>query len=458
MVLASFIDLQKAFDKVWKDGLLVKLLRYGISGNLYNWTKSYLHNRKARVYVDGKKSKKVLLRHGVPQGGVLSPTLFILFINDLVAELPRGISAALYADDLVLWCSEEYATTANYRMQQALNTIHGWAQQWCVSINKEKSSATLFSLSTKKQTIKLKLGETEMKIENEQTYLGITLDKRQTWKPQIEKAEAKARRKLALMRKLAGTEWGANEAVLKNVYQGAVRPHLEYGATAWASAAKTHHQALDRVQNAALRIVTGGMRSTPIEKMEKTASIPPLSKRRNCKILTQATKFEVLQNHPMKEKLSKFNSNRLKRTNFVKLSKSLKRQNKDLIPENVQPLHENKNPPWEEKAAKVKVCPSIPLLLPGEGSIDAAKRTLSLAWIDEQYPSESWIHVYTDGSATNATKDGGAGVLVRYPENERHTTGIPTGKICSNYVAEVEAIKHAAKIVEEHVSTGCVFD
>ena len=449
VVLASFIDLQKAFDKVWKDGLLVKLLRYGVSGNLYRWTKSYLHNRRARVSVDGKKSKKVLLRHGVPQGGVLSPTLFILFINDLVAELPRGISAALYADDLVLWCSEEYATTANYRMQQALNTIHGWAQQWCVSINKEKSSATLFSLSTKKQMIKLKLGETEMQIENEQTYLGITLDKRQTWKPQIEKAETKARRKLAIMRKLAGTEWVANETVLKNVYQGAVRPHLEYGATAWASAAKTHHQTLDRVQNAALRIITGGMRSTPIEKMEKTASIPPLSKRRNSKVLTQATKFEALKKHPMKEKLSKISSNRLKRSNFVKLSKSLRRQNKDLIPEKVEPLNNKKNPPWEEKAAQVKVCSSIPLLLPGEGSIDATKRALSLAWIDEQYPSESWIHVYTDGSATNAIKDGGAGVLIKYPDNERHTTAIPTGKTCSNYVAEVEALKHAAKIVED---------
>ena len=128
VVLATFIDLQKAFDKVWKDGLLVKLLRSGISGNLYRWTKAYLHNRRARVSVDGKKSKKVLLKQGVPQGGVLSPSLFILFINDLVAELPRGISAALYADDLVLWCSEEYATTANYRMQQALDTVYAWAK------------------------------------------------------------------------------------------------------------------------------------------------------------------------------------------------------------------------------------------------------------------------------------------------------------------------------------------
>nr|KAG5693104.1 hypothetical protein BaRGS_014054 [Batillaria attramentaria] len=127
MTLGVFIDLQKAFDKVWKDGLLVKLLRSGIHGNMYRWTKSYLHNRRARVLVDGYCGRTVLLRQGVPQGGVLSPTLFILFINDLVSELPKGVQAALYADDLVLWCSEEYATTATYRMQLALDNITAWA-------------------------------------------------------------------------------------------------------------------------------------------------------------------------------------------------------------------------------------------------------------------------------------------------------------------------------------------
>jgi hypothetical protein len=77
------------------------------------------------------------------QGGVLPPTLFILYMNNLIPTLPKGIQAALYADDLVLWCSEEYATTATYRMQQVLNKITEWKNNWCITINKEKLSPTL---------------------------------------------------------------------------------------------------------------------------------------------------------------------------------------------------------------------------------------------------------------------------------------------------------------------------
>ena len=80
LVLVSWIDLQKAFYKVWMEGLLVKLLRNGIASNMFNWIKSYLYNA-GQVSVDRIHSKKILLMHGVPQGGVLSPALFQLFIN-----------------------------------------------------------------------------------------------------------------------------------------------------------------------------------------------------------------------------------------------------------------------------------------------------------------------------------------------------------------------------------------
>ncbi|KAK7110705.1 hypothetical protein V1264_014535 [Littorina saxatilis] len=228
---------------------------------MLRWIKSYLHNRRARVAVDGLKGKKVLLRHRVPQGGMLSPTLFLVFINDLIETLPNGIHAALYADDLVMWCTEEHATTATCRMQLAIDNLVAWAEDWNVSINREKSSTTLFILSPKQKAGTIKQDGTSLKTEEEVTYLGVTYDKKQTWRPHIQKAEGKTRRKISIMRKLAGTTWGANENILKRVYEGAVRPHLEYGSPAWSTAAKSQLQGLDKVQNQALRVITGAMSS-----------------------------------------------------------------------------------------------------------------------------------------------------------------------------------------------------
>ena len=174
-----------------------------------------------------------------------------------------------------MWSKEEHATTASYRIQAAADKLMEWTRKWNVTVNTEKSSATLFSLSPKQRSLPIKLGDSPLSCEDEVTYLGVTFDKRLTWKAHIQKAEEKARRKLAIMRKLAGTSWGADERVLKQVYQGTVRPHLEYGSTAWSTAAKTHQQSLEKVQNQALRIITGSMRSTPIRAMEEITSIQP---------------------------------------------------------------------------------------------------------------------------------------------------------------------------------------
>ena len=451
VALAVFIDLQKAFDKVWKDGLLVKLLRNGIAGNMYQWTKSYLHNRRARVMVDGHCGRKVLLRQGVPQGGVLSPMLFVLFINDIVSELPKGVHAALYADDLVLWCTEEYATTATYRMQMALDKVSAWADKWCVSINRDKTTGTLFTLSPKATPGRLTLSNTILKMEDQQTYLGVTFDKRLTWKQHITQAEGKARRKLNIMRKLAGTQWGANEQILKSVYQGTVRPHLEYGSNSWMTAAKTHQDTLDKVQNQALRIITGAMKSTPIPKMEQVTGIPPLITRRKQKMLQQATKYQCTKEHPMSARLEKLSSGRLNRSSFAVEARALQREHKGKLPA-VQPITFSlDDPPWEDRIGRVTVRTTVPGITKKSEQNNIVKRTLTAAMIEDQYPHEAWLHVYTDGSATDATRCGGAGVYIRYPSGEQQTQSTATGAYCTNYKAEVEAIILAANTIRSRV-------
>ena len=93
------------------------------------------------------------IREGVPQGGVISPTLFIIFIDDICDQLSSHIPLALHADDLALWTKAEQVTTAAIRMQEAMNLISDWAKEWLVMINRTKTEATCFSLSPKREEL-----------------------------------------------------------------------------------------------------------------------------------------------------------------------------------------------------------------------------------------------------------------------------------------------------------------
>ena len=292
---------------------------------MFCWIKSYLHNRRARVVIDNKKSKNILIRHGVPQGGIISPTIFLVFINNLINKFPSPVKCAMYADNIVLWSTEEYAITAKVRLQEATNILSGWAQDCCVKINKTKSFTTLFTLSTKSNPMTIMLDDTELQHIDSATYLGITFDKRQTWKTYISRAEAKARRKLALLRKLTGTQWGAAETVLRNVYIGTIRPHLEYGPTTLSSASKSAIYTLDQVQNQALRLITGSMKSTPIRVMEETSVIQPLSKRRDMRNIIQAERYKCSSSHPMRKRMDAMTKHRIKRESFIHKNNNMKR-------------------------------------------------------------------------------------------------------------------------------------
>ena len=126
------------------------------------------------------------------------------------------------------------------------------------------------------------------------------------------------------MKKLAGTTWGANSDILKQVYIGAVRPVVEYASTTWDTASKTNKSKLDRVQNMGLRIILGAMRSIPIQQMEKIADLQPLECRREYKAIIQEEKLKRLTNHQLHQKLQHGTKNHLKRKSFKHKLKDLK--------------------------------------------------------------------------------------------------------------------------------------
>ena len=265
----------------------------------------------------------------------------------------------------------------------------------------------------------------------------------------------RAVRRLALMKKLAGTTWGANASVLKQVYTGYVRPIMEYSSTAWSTSANTTKMKLDRVQNWGLRMVLGAMKTTPITDMEKTADIEPLDNRRNTKVLLQGEKMRRLTSHPLHNRLSEGTKNRLKRKSLNHLFKNIRSPYDDVLQAPSGPCERLEPERWfGETDSLPEVRTTIPGITSKVDQIPAAQQALALEFLDQEYPSRSWTRAYTDGSASDATKKGGSGVYIQYPHQQAASLSFAVGEICTNFKAEVKAIAAAADYLSTSENPG----
>ena len=129
LTIGIFLDFKKAFDLLWKDGLLIKLKQLGIQGKMYRWIEGFLSNRTIQVKVENALSSKYTLENGTPQGSVISPLLFLIMINDL-PNMKKGTEKAIYADDCALWKSGQDLDKIIFEIQIDLNTIQTWCHKW----------------------------------------------------------------------------------------------------------------------------------------------------------------------------------------------------------------------------------------------------------------------------------------------------------------------------------------
>ena len=151
-----------------------------------------------------------------------------------------------------------------------------------MKISQPKTVYTIFTKSHKiaKEKINLRINRKELRKEQNPIYLGIKLDRQLTLKQHIENLKQKATKRLRLLKKLATTEWGSDKSTLRSLYLGYVRSSLEYGAALMTTSSNANLKHLDRVQNSAVRLINGGMRSTPTTACEVHADITPLNLRR----------------------------------------------------------------------------------------------------------------------------------------------------------------------------------
>ena len=248
------LDFSKAFDKVSHRKLLHKIRYYGIGGKTNSWINAFLSGRNQQVVVNGQSSQTAAVISGVPQGTVLGPMLFLLYINDIADNV--DLQMRPFADDSIVYreiCSPEDHRT----LEQDLNKLHTWARVWQMDFNITKCA--IVSVTTKKKPFihdYLMDGQQIPRCEN-QDYLGVTINHKLSWKPHITKIKNKANRTLGLIRR---TLHAAPQQVRKQAYEARVRPTLEYATCAWAPHTKLDIQAVEQVQRAAARYVCGDYR------------------------------------------------------------------------------------------------------------------------------------------------------------------------------------------------------
>ena len=264
---AVFLDLLKAFDRVWHEGLIYKLQCNGISGDLLVLLKDFLKNRKQRVVLNGKSSDWLTVSAGVPQGSVLGPLFFLIYINDLVENVSCDVR--LFADDTSLFSVVNDVATTAFEMNYDLEKIKLWAWQWKMQFNTEKTEEVIFSTKRiKPDHPPLKLGDDVISQTLEHKHLGMVLDSKLDFKSHLREAIVKARRGIGMMKHLSRY---VSRDVLIQLYKLYVRPHLDYGDIIYhkydPSMRLDFTNKLEQTQYAAALAATGAWKGTSRDRL-----------------------------------------------------------------------------------------------------------------------------------------------------------------------------------------------
>ena len=284
-----FLDIEKAYDMLWKEGLLYKLFHLGIRGKMFNWIQSFLKNRLIQVKINDSFSQKYEVQNGTPQGSCLSPILFLIMINDITIP-DSNVRISLFADDIALWISGKNTEYCIKTLQNTLDVIHSWTKQWGFNISIVKSKAMIFANNQpKKEVTKFKLEGNIIEYVEKFKFLGLIFDSQLNWSHHINYIYDSCMKRINLLRCISGTKWGANRKILYNLYTALIRSKIDYGCEFYNSTSLKNKKKLDLIQSICLRICSGAFRSTAINVLQITNHEFPLELRLNKQPLMKNT-------------------------------------------------------------------------------------------------------------------------------------------------------------------------
>ena len=271
-----YCDFMKAFDKVPHKRLIYKTEKYGISGNVLGWIHSFLNNRTQRVIINNDPSSYAPVSSGIPQGSVLGPILFVLYINDLPEVVDKDSYVYLFADDTKLFRKINNDKDAEI-LQDDINRLIDWSNLWLLKFHPDK--CVYMGIGYNNESIiegKYQMDGHSLNLSDCEKDIGVYIDSKLYFETHINTQVNKANRNLAIARK---TFEYMDEEIFKHIYKGLVRPHLEYAVPVWSPHLVKHIDIIENVQRRATKLVPG-LSSKSYENRLRHLKIPTLAYRR----------------------------------------------------------------------------------------------------------------------------------------------------------------------------------
>lgn len=277
-VLIIFLDVSKAFDKVYHQGLLLKLESFGISDYLLSWLRNYLSGRQQRVVLNGQNSDWRPTNAGVPQGSILGPLLFLIFINDITDGLK--CDPFLYADDTSLLKTLSADTDADItELHSDLDQIRNWALQWHVTFNATKTEYMILSKKPiRPPPLPIYFDGTLIERVDSHCHLGVWLSDNMTWEKHTQELIKKTSTSLNLLKRMSRSIGRKTKLCIYKTY---IRPKMEYATSIFdGNLSNIQVDHLENLQRQALLCSVSAYRHTSHSKLLKEAGIEPLVVRR----------------------------------------------------------------------------------------------------------------------------------------------------------------------------------
>ena len=243
------LDFSKAFDKVNHSKLIWKLHQYGIRGHVLSWIRAFLGSRSQRVVIDGEESESIPVTSGVPQGSVLGPILFLVYINDLPDEVRSQVR--LFADDTALYLTLESEDDSS-TLQSDLDILSAWESRWDMEFNPSKCQVVHVTGSKLKKPIKTDylLHGQVLEAVTCARYLGVDISSDLSWNFHVDRITGNANRTLGFIRRNIKTKMSR---VRETAYNTLVRPQLEYASAVWDPHTDRRINQIEQIQKRAAR-------------------------------------------------------------------------------------------------------------------------------------------------------------------------------------------------------------